>query len=272
MKGLSNRLCENFSRTLQSGGKLLIPYITACYPSPEATREILLRLADLGVGAVELGIPYSDPVADGPVIQTSFSRALAGGFRPAHAFELVRSIRDAIDTPLIAMVSYSIIYRTGLERFLDEAAEAGFDAILAPDLTLEEAPELLTQATRRNLAVPMLVAPTSSPQRRAAIADACTGFVYYISVTGTTGERDRLPDDLAEQVLDLRRFGKPVCVGFGISRPEHVAAVCAVGDGAIVGSALVRRLNDAADRGAGPSEVAESVAELVAQLKKGLPQ
>jgi len=266
MEPAQNRLSRRLGEILRSGQKLLIPYVTACYPSQEATAAILRRLDEAGVSAVELGFPFSDPVADGPVIQTSFVRALEKGFRVRQAFDLVASVRRQVSVPIIAMVSYSVIYRFGLEKFVHDAVEAGFDAILSPDLSVEESQPLVEMAGRFGLVVPVLVAPTSPPARRAAIAAACSGFIYCVSVAGTTGERDGLPAELADQVAGLRDFGKPVCVGFGISKPQHVAAVWRIADGAIVGSAFVRRLNEAVDAGVDAHQVAEQIGRQAAEL------
>ncbi len=266
MQAVQNRLTRRFDEVLRSGGKLLIPYVTACYPSKEATAAILCRLDKVGVSAVELGFPFSDPVADGPVIQTSFVRALDKGFRVAQAFEVVASVRPTVSVPIVAMVSYSVIYRYGLERFVKEAAQAGYDAILSPDLSVEESQPLVEMAARHNLVVPMLIAPTSPEGRREAIGRQCSGFIYCVAVAGTTGERDALPPELAGQVAGLRKFGKPLCVGFGISRPKHVAKVWEIADGAIVGSAIVRRLNEAADAGLDPQAVSEQVGRQAEEL------
>lgn len=261
-----NRLVKRFQEVLASGGKLLLPYLTACYPSAEATEAAILTLDQLGVGAVELGFPFSDPVADGPVIQTSFTGALENGFRIEHAFDLVRRVRKQSSLPIVAMVSYSMIYRYGLSRFVQDAADAGYDAILSPDLSVEESAPLLQAAAECNLVVPMLVAPTSPQSRREAIAAACSGFIYCVSVAGTTGERDEMPAELADQVASLRKFGKPICVGFGVSKPKHVASVWRVADGAIVGSAIVRKLNDAAQASLSPAQIAEQVGSLAKDL------
>jgi tryptophan synthase alpha chain len=266
MEPAQNRLTRRFGDILRSGGKLLIPYVTACYPSQEATAAILGRLDQAGVAAVELGFPFSDPVADGPVIQTSFVRALDKGFRVAQAFEVVASVRAQLSVPIIAMVSYSMVYRCGLEKFVGSAADAGYDAILSPDLSVEESGPLVEMAGRHGLVVPMLIAPTSPPARRDAIGGACSGFIYCVSVAGTTGERDGLPAGLVDQVAGLRSFAKPVCVGFGISRPEHVAAVWRIADGAIVGSAFVRRLNEAVDANLDAQQVAEQIGRQVDEL------
>jgi tryptophan synthase alpha chain len=266
MQAVQNRLTERFDEVLRSGGKLLLPYVTACYPSQEATAAILRQLDRVGVGAVELGFPFSDPVADGPVIQTSFVRALDKGFKVAQAFEVVASVRPEVSVPIVAMVSYSVIYRFGLERFVKGAAQAGYDAILSPDLSVEESQPLVEMAARHGLVVPMLIAPTSPPARREAIARTCSGFIYCVSVAGTTGERDQLPVELADQVQSLRKFGKPICVGFGVSKPKHVAKVWEIADGAIVGSAIVRHLNEAADANLSPQQVAEQVGKQATEL------
>lgn len=266
MQAVQNRLTKRFDDVLRSGGKLLLPYVTACYPSQEATTAILRQLDRVGVGAVELGFPFSDPVADGPVIQTSFVRALERGFKVAQAFEVVASVRSEISLPIIAMVSYSVIYRYGLESFVQNAARAGYDAILSPDLSVEESQPLVEMASRHGLVVPMLIAPTSPSSRRDTIARTCSGFIYCVSVAGTTGERDQLPAELAEQVQSLRKYGKPLCVGFGVSQPKHVAKVWEIADGAIVGSAIVRHLNEAAEADLGPQQVAEQVGCQVAEL------
>jgi tryptophan synthase alpha chain len=266
MNAGGNRLVKRFDETLQAGRKILLPYITACYPSMEATAAILHKLDQIGVTAVELGFPFSDPVADGPVIQTSFTRALDKGFRIQQAFDVVRQVRSQVSLPIVAMVSYSMIYRYGLEKFVCGAAQAGFDAILSPDLSVEESGPLRDLCARYGLTVPMLIAPTSPQSRREAIAAACSGFIYCVSVAGTTGERDELPAALADQLAGLRKFGKPLCVGFGISRPEHVAKVWRIADGAIVGSAIVRKLNEAAEANLPPDQVAEQVARMASDL------
>jgi tryptophan synthase alpha chain len=266
MQAVENRLTKRFEEILRSGGKLLIPYVTACYPSKDSTAAILRKLDQVGVAAVELGFPFSDPVADGPVIQTSFVRAIDKGFRVAQAFEVVASVRPQVSVPIVAMVSYSLIYRFGVEKFVRGAAEAGYDAILSPDLSVEESQPLVDMAAKYGLAVPMLIAPTSPADRRETIARTCSGFIYCVSVAGTTGERDELPAELAGQIASLRKFGKPLCVGFGISKPRHVAKVWQIADGAIVGSAIVRRLNDAVDANLGPEQVADLVGRQAGEL------
>ncbi|MGD8454212.1 MAG: tryptophan synthase subunit alpha [Phycisphaerae bacterium] len=245
----------------------LLPYVTAGYPDLATTAAILRRLDPRDCRCVELGIPFSDPIADGPVIQASFSRALAAGFQLDELFATLAEHRAEIATPVLAMVSYSIVYRRGPGAFVERARATGFDGLIVPDLAIEEAEGLAEIGERADCPLVMMVAPTSDDDRRRRIADLSAPFIYYQSVAGTTGERDALPPDLVQQVQSLRAAsGKPVCVGFGISRPEQVAAVCAVADGAIVGSGIVRRMTTAIDAGGGPNDVADAVSATIANL------
>jgi len=269
-----NRIDAKFARLAAEARKGLLPYVTAGFPSLEATAEILRRMDRLGVAGVEVGFPYSDSIADGPVIQTSFTRVLERGQKVSEILDAIREVRPAIDVPLVAMLSFSIVNRIGVDRFFEQAAVAGFDGLIIPDLSLEEAADVAARAAARDLRLILLTAPTSPRERRETVARLSTGFVYYMSVAGTTGERDRLPDDLAENVRQLRlAAGKPVVVGFGVSRPEQVRAVCSVADGAIVGSAIVRRMLEAADApGATPASVADAVESFTSDLMSGLPE
>jgi len=254
----------------ESGRKGLLPYVTAGLPDLEATQCVLEALAGLGVTAVELGIPFSDPIADGPVIQSSFTRALAKGIRVRDILAMVGRFRKQHELPLLAMLSYSIVYRIGVEEFLGQAAEAGIDGLIVPDLSLEEAPQTAERVSAAGLVMPMLVSPISSAERRRKIASLSTGFVYYMSVTGITGERSELPPELVENVRELRKIsGQPVVVGFGISTAEHVRRVCTVADGAIIGSALVRRILEAEDSGADPETIVQISADAVRDWMTG---
>lgn len=255
-----------------SGRKGLLPYITAGLPDLDTTQRILAALTDAGATAVELGIPFSDPIADGPTIQSSFTRALDRGVRVPDILAMVARFRQTHDLPLLAMLSYSIVHRMGTERFIAAAAEAGIDGLIIPDLSLEEAPPVAEMVTQAGLCMPMLVSPLSSPERRRGIASLSTGFVYYMSVTGITGERSELPPELADNVSDLRQVsGRPVVVGFGISTADHVRSVCSVADGAIIGSALVRRIMQAEDAGATPDAIVQTAADAVREWMTGLP-
>ncbi len=251
--------------------KALLPYVTGGYPDPGATVEILRRLEPRHCTAVEIGIPFSDPVADGPVIQTSFSRALERGFRLGALFDALAAARGDIAVPLLTMVSYSIVYRRGPRRFVEQARAAGIDGLIVPDLAFEEAAELAEVGRACDCPLVLIIAPTSEPTRRRQIAKLSEPFIYYQSLAGVTGERAALPPDLAQHVAELRaESDKPICVGFGISTPEQVAAVCAVADGAIVGSAIVRRMNAAVERGAGAAELADEVVAFIEMLGGGL--
>ena len=267
-----NRLRRRFQQLQASGQKALLPYVTGGYPDAATTIEILRGIDPTRCACVELGLPFSDPIADGPVIQTSFSRALEGGFRIDGLFDELAGQRDEIAVPLIAMVSYSIVYRREPRAFVARAANAGIDGLIVPDIPLEEVDELAAIGRDRDCPIVMLVAPTSRDPRRARIAALSEPFIYYQSTAGVTGEREQLPTDLLENVARLRaQSGKPVCVGIGISKPEHVAAVCRVADGAIVGSAIVRRMNAAVDRGASASATARDVIEFIETLAAAVP-
>ena len=248
-----------------------MPYITAGYPDLATTVEILRRLDPACCLCAELGIPFSDPIADGPVIQTSFSRALAGGFKLDRLLAEIARHRGQIGVPLVAMLSYSIVYRRDPARFVEQLRSAGFDGLIVPDLSLEEADELAELGRRHDCPLILMAAPTTEASRQERIAALSEPFIYYQCVAGVTGERDRLPEDLRSRVRHLREgSGKPVCVGFGISRPEQVAAVCAVADGAIVGSAIVRRITEMADHGASGTQIAAEIERFVAELAGAL--
>lgn len=201
-------------------------------------------MKDLPVRGVELGFPFSDPIADGPVIQAAFTAALESGLRADQVFDMVRAARaDGVAYPIVAMVSASIVYRLGAETFVARAADAGFDGLIVPDLSLEEAPKLASACSNAGLRLCMLAAPTTPADRLRRIAETSSGFLYYVSVQGVTGQRDALPPDLEHHVQQIKATsGLPTLVGFGISNPAHVKTVCRFADGAIVGSAIVRRM------------------------------
>jgi len=257
-------------RALKSKGRTaFIPYVTAGDPDIDATVDIVLALAENGADLVELGVPYSDSLADGPTIQDAFTRALASGFRLADTFEIARRVRERSDVSLLAMISYSLVYRYGVERFVTEAQAAGIDGAIVPDLTVTDGTEFLDFASSRDFATALLVAPTTETDRERAIVERSTGFVYCISLVGITGARDALPEALTHHIARLREMTeKPICVGFGISRPEHVAHVATLADGAIVGSALVKRIAaGAADRAGMLEDVRVFTKEMTAPLR-----
>lgn len=244
-----------------------MPFVPAGFPSLEATAAVLPALQGAGADLVEIGIPFSDPIADGPTIQEAFTTALSRGVHVADVLRCVESARAHLTVPLVAMVSYSIVFRYGVDRFLADAARVGFDGLILPDLPPPEAAPVCDKVRAAGLDTVLLVAPTTRPERRLQIARLSSGFVYYLSVSGVTGERSGLPGDLEQNVRALRAVTeRPVCVGFGIGSREQVAALRGVADGAIVGSALVRRMKEAGDA---PSAVATAAAGLCRELSDG---
>lgn len=219
-----------------------MPFITAGDPDVSTTVELIRLLRDCGVDLIEVGFPYSDPIADGPVIQASYTRALGRKLHVSDIFAGLRALAGENVPPLLAMVAYAIIYRTGPERFVASAKQAGFSGLIVPDLPGDQASELFAVARSQGLDLVQLVAPTTPAERVERILQSCSGFVYCVSVTGTTGVREALPDELKKQLSELRdKTQLPLAVGFGIGRPEQIEPLRGLADGVIVGSALVRR-------------------------------
>ena len=220
-----------------------MPFVAAGDPDLGATANVLRTLADAGANLIELGVPFSDPIADGPVIQASYTRALAGGFKLADFWAMLDGLKGDDLPPLVGMVSVSIVQRVGPAAFCARAKTAGLAGLIVPDVPGDEATGLAEQAAAAGLDLIQLVSPLTPPGRVAKILAACSGFVYVLSVAGTTGERDALPPALLDHLARLReQTDLPLAVGFGVSKPEHAAALRGHADGAIVGSALVRRL------------------------------
>src|SRR5688572_30178699 len=243
----------------------LVPFIPAGFGGYAVTAATLNAVAEAGASAIEVGIPFSDPVADGPVIQAAYDEALAGGATLDGSLAVVREVRGEVVVPMLAMVSYSIVFRAGVARFCERAKEAGLDGLLCPDLPPPEAQPFCEMCKSLGLAPVLLVAPTTPAVRRDQIGRLAGGFIYYLSVAGITGERSELPPELAEGVRDMkRRTPLPVCVGFGIGRPAQVASLRGVSDGAIVGSAYVKRMRESMAGGA------DVVAQGCAELTRGL--
>jgi tryptophan synthase alpha chain len=261
---IMNPIDALFQRLRSQGRKAFIPFLTAGDPDLSATAQLARTLAERGADLLEIGFPYSDPIADGPVIQASYTRALERGVHVEDIFAAVRKFAVP-DTPLVAMISYSLIHRRGAEAFLERAAAAGFSGAIVPDLPMEESETLSRLAAQRDFKLIQLVTPTTPRQRARAIAQRSSGFLYCVSVTGITGERERLPPELLEQLAWLRRqTDLPLCVGFGISRPEHVRMLREVADGVIVGSAFVRYLEQAG------SQPLEAVRTAIGELAQAL--
>ncbi|MCO8125322.1 tryptophan synthase subunit alpha [Stieleria sp. TO1_6] len=256
-----------FARLKSQDRKALMPFVTAGDPNIETTGAILDSLAGAGADLCEVGIPYSDPVADGPVIQASYQRALEHGFRLDDAFRLGKSKSATVGLPLVTMVSYAIIFRVGLQRYVELAQAAGYAGAIVPDLLVEEAEQLSKICRAADFSLIQLVTPTTPRERQVQIANSSSGFLYYVSVTGITGERTELPPDLMDSVTWLRgQTELPICIGFGISGPETAAKLAPVADGLIVGSAIVRRIAQQSD----PTEAAAAVAEFVTELRTAI--
>jgi tryptophan synthase alpha chain len=250
---------------LKGKGIGLVPFVPAGFPDLATTAAVVQAVDDAGATAIEIGFPFSDPIADGPVIQAAFTAALARKLTIRQIFETIQSINSRISAPLIAMVSYSVVFRVGPQRFFADARSAGFSGVIIPDLPPPEAKKVCDLANSAGLETILLIAPTTAASRRKEIAELCTGFVYYLSVTGITGMRDELPPDLAENVRQIKALTpRPVCVGFGISKPRHLADLTHIADGAIVGSAIVRRMTDLAT--AGPNAVAKAIGDYCREL------
>jgi tryptophan synthase alpha chain len=230
------------------GKKAFMPFITAADPDLAFTAKLLRELDGLGCSMAEVGIPYSDPIADGPVIQASYTRALSKRVKLEQILEMVAAERANLSMPLVSMVSYAIIHRQGPEHFVESAKAAGFSGAIVPDLLVEESDALSKICRSRDFNLIQLVTPTTPPDRALRIAERSTGFLYFVSVTGITGERTELPAGLVDRVGSLREKSKlPICIGFGISKPEHVRLLSPVCDGLIVGSAIVRWLEKASE-------------------------
>lgn len=240
-------IAQAFARAQDRGGAL-IPYLTAGYPTLEQSPDLVLALARGGADIIELGIPFSDPIADGPTIQDASTVALQQGVTPADCLALVASLRDVgLDTPLLLMGYYNPILRYGPGDWVVDCAAAGVDGFIVPDLPPEEADELQTACRERDLALVYLVSPTTSRERIEMLADATSGFLYVISRMGTTGQREQLAQGLRERLRAIRDLARtPVAVGFGLSRPEHLRALRGEADGFIVGSAVVRHAAEGA--------------------------
>jgi tryptophan synthase alpha chain len=258
---------DTLFRSLRSDGrKAFMPFVTAGDPDLAFTRELLPAVAEAGANLIEVGFPFSDPIADGPVIQASYTRALEKHLKLADIFATLSSVNPGI--PLVAMASYSLLFKRGPGAFIDAAKAAGLSGAVVPDLPVEEADELSRLAADRDFKLILLVTPTTSPERAAKVVKACSGFVYVVSVVGITGERDRMPVGLRELLARLRTMTDlPLCVGFGVSKPEHVRDLKEIADGVIVGSALVKKLEaGGTNRVAALADVRRLVTELSSAL------
>jgi len=254
-----SRIASVFNR---SGHKALIPYVTVGYPSVEDTLKVVPILADSGCDIVELGIPFSDPLADGATIQKASFHALRNGVTPALCLEVAEKLSRKVDVPLVFMTYFNPVLSYGLDKFCGACARSGVDGLIIPDLPPDEGSELEEVTRKHNLDLIYLLAPTSSDERIRLVADRARGFIYLVSVTGVTGARDSLPTELNSFVGRVRKTAKqPLCIGFGISTPEQARQVARMADGVIVGSRIIQLME---------TDGLESVGNLVRELRNTL--
>jgi tryptophan synthase alpha chain len=267
----STRILKRFAELRASGELGIVAYITAGDPSLDASHKFVLALADAGADVIELGVPFSDPVADGPTIQRASERALKAGASLAGVLELVRRIRQTSQVPLVLFTYFNPILQMGLEKFASAAAQAGADGVLVTDLTPEESEDYRRIIRAQNLDTIFLAAPTSDDERLRKISACSSGFLYLVSRTGVTGAKDALPDDLPGLLRRVRHFTDlPVAVGFGISLPGHVSVLGGLADAAVVGSALVSEIEKAESVDAAAAALRERIRALKEAGRRGL--
>lgn len=262
-----DRIADAFSRAKAEERTLFVSYLCAGDPDPQTSFEACRTLIDNGVGLIELGVPFSDPLADGKTNQHAAERALAAGVTQEKVFELVRRIREISEVPIVFYTYYNLVFAYGEEKYVELAKAAGVDGMLVLDLPPEEAGSWMKTCAAADMKTVFIVAPTTPPERVEKIAQAATGFLYYVSQLGVTGVRDSLAADMGDKVREIRRHTDlPVVVGFGISKPEHVKAVGEVADGAVVGSALVNCLAANPDN---PSAALKALGDVARELVAG---
>ena len=262
-----NRIDKKFKELKAQRKKALIIYITAGDPSLAITSRLVLGLERAGADIIELGIPFSDPMADGPTIQAASQRALKNKVTLDKVFKMVGSLRNKTDIPLVFMTYYNPVLKYGPERFFKSCRINSVDGVIVPDLPFEEAADLINMARRYNVAAINLVAPTSTAARIKKIVKASSGFIYYVSLTGVTGARGGLPQEIGAKVRLVKSMtNKPVCVGFGVSNREQAAKMAKIADGVIVGSAVINKI----EKNLGRKKLEGIVATFTRTLNKGV--
>jgi tryptophan synthase alpha chain len=240
-----NRIEQRFLKLRQEGKKAFIPYVMAGDPDLKKTEEVVRLFEECGADIVELGVPFTDPLADGPVIQAASERALREGVTLKKVLALVRRVRRSVSLPVVLMTYFNPVFKLGVEAFVTEAAEAGVDGVIIPDLPPDEADEVITVSKRHSVATVFLLAPTSTDDRIALVAEKSEGFIYYVSITGITGSELKGLRQMRSMIKRIRNFtDKPIAVGFGVKRPEEARGVAEIADGVIVGSAIVKKLQE----------------------------
>jgi tryptophan synthase alpha chain len=259
-----NRIEKKFQELKKENKKAFIVFITAGYPNLKVTGKLTMALSEIGVDILELGVPFSDPVADGLLIQEASQVSLEKKTTLNDILNLVKRVRKTSDIPISLMSYYNPIFCFGEERFIKRARDCGVDGVIIPDLPPEEASKLIRLSAKFNLCVIFFISPTSTLKRIKSVSRVSKGFIYYVSLTGVTGPRKNIPDDLVKNLKMVKRYvGKPVCVGFGISSARHVKQIQKVADGVIVGSAVIKEIKRNINR----RDLIERVTGFVRRLK-----
>ena len=262
-----SRIQKRFEGLKSNSEKAMVAFITAGDPDLDTTRELFSAIEEGGADIIELGVPFSDPLADGPVIQAASQRSLKSGTTLKKIIQLVRDIRRSSQLPIVLMTSFNPVFVYGQEAFVEDAVEAGVDGVIIPDLPPEEAGDFDVLAQAKALDVIYLLAPTSTPDRIEMVGTRSRGFIYYVSLTGVTGARDSLAKDVEEKVTRIKQATSlPVLIGFGISGPQQAKAASECSDGVIVGSAIVRMIEEYSD----PAERKEKLKCFVHSVKQSL--
>ncbi|MBJ23020.1 MAG: tryptophan synthase subunit alpha [bacterium] len=265
----TNRIDACFAALRERGETALIPFLTAGDPDLETTEALVLAMAEAGADLIELGVPFSDPTAEGPTIQRSSSRALEKGTTLRSILQLVARLRTQIDLPLVLMGYANPLHAMGAETFAKSASKVGVDGIIIPDLTPEDGARYLDPSRNAGIHPILLAAPTTRPDRLEMLVRETRGFLYYVSLQGVTGARADLAQGIEDKVRSAKALGEiPVCVGFGVGMPEQAAAIGAYADGVVIGSAIVDRIEAAGSRASAVEDVARFIEQLKAPLRK----
>lgn len=259
-----NRIGHKFQELKRNNKKAFITFITAGYPNLELTKKLIFAFAKIGVDIIELGVPFSDPMADGPIIQESSQIALGKKTNINDVLNLVREVRKKIATPICLMTYYNPIFCFGEERFVKVAQKSGVDGVIIPDLPPEEGRSFIKLADKFNLDTIFFLSPTSAAERIKLVSRVSRGFIYYVSLTGVTGPRQNLAPDLINKIREIKKYtSKPICVGFGVSLPFQVRQVYKIADGVIVGSAIIQKIKD----NIGKPDLVKKVTNFIRELK-----
>ncbi len=238
-----NRIEQHLNKLIKQGKKAFIPYIMAGYPDQKTTEQVFSMLEDIGADVVELGVPFSDPLADGPVIQEAADIALKNGITLKKVLSILKGLRKSHTVPVVLMTYYNPVYKYGLRKFFKDASQSGVDGVIIPDLPPDEADELIEYSRKYQMATIFLAAPTSTDERLKLIAERSTGFVYYVSITGITGSKLEITKEMSSMIKKIKKYTKTaVCVGFGVKKPDEARKIAEIADGVIVGSSIVKQM------------------------------